>query len=198
MSRSPTAVPPTTPAPRSSDSAALDEAGRGLDIVTKLCTAFGAEGDHRGRVVWAQFRPTAKTVPAAPRLPMSPQPATNAAAAAMAQRYTGWHTWYGPWTRRWWALDKRPSGSGLISEPTAAAAVSSDRSNSGRWNHGFLKHQLREHFAWLSESDYSTRTVIKRVSDRPEIIHVAGYFCPFREVFPDEPVGVLVGAALPW
>ncbi len=124
MSRSPTAVPPTTPAPRSSDSAALDEAGRGLDIVTKLCTAFGAEGDHRGRVVWAQFRPTAKTVPAAPRLPMSPQPATNAAAAAMAQRYTGWHTWYGPWTRRWWALDKRPSGSGLISEPTAAALAS--------------------------------------------------------------------------
>ncbi len=46
-------------------------------------------------------------------------------------------------------------------------AVSSDRSNSGRWNLGFLKHQLREHFAWLTESEYSTGPVIKRVSYHP-------------------------------
>jgi len=31
-------------------------------------------------------------------------------------------------------------------------AVSADRSNSGRWTHGFLKQQLREHFIWLTES----------------------------------------------
>ena len=45
--------------------------------------------------------------------------------------------------------------------------------------------------------DPITGPVIKGISDGPEIIHVAGYLCPFREVFPDQAVGVLVGAALP-
>ena len=46
-------------------------------------------------------------------------------------------------------------------------AVSTDGSNSGRGNLGFLKKKLREHFAWLSESEYSTGPVIKRVGYCP-------------------------------
>ncbi|MGE5288250.1 MAG: ATP-binding protein [Micromonosporaceae bacterium] len=65
---------------------ALEEAGRGLDIVTRLSTSFGSEGDDRGPVVWAQFRPVTKTAPTAARLPLYPQPAVDAAAAALARR----------------------------------------------------------------------------------------------------------------
>ena len=46
-------------------------------------------------------------------------------------------------------------------------AVSTGGSNSGRGNLGFLKKKLREHFAWLSESEYSTGPVIKRVGYCP-------------------------------
>ncbi len=46
-------------------------------------------------------------------------------------------------------------------------AVSTGGSNSGRGNLGFLKKKLREHFAWLSESEYSTGPIIERVSYCP-------------------------------
>ena len=46
---------------------------------------------------------------------------------------------------------------------------------------GFLKHQLREHFAWLAESACSTGPVIKRISDGPQVFRIGGHSCPFRE-----------------
>jgi hypothetical protein len=46
---------------------------------------------------------------------------------------------------------------------------------------GFLKHQLREHFAWLAESACSTGLVIKRISDGPQVFRIGGHSCPFRE-----------------
>jgi hypothetical protein len=65
------------------------------------------------------------------------------------------------------------------------AAVSTDRSNSGRGDLGFLKQQLRKYLYWLPESEYSTRTVVQGISDGPQIVDVAGDFCSLREVFPD-------------
>jgi hypothetical protein len=50
---------------------------------------------------------------------------------------------------------------------SCCTAVSTGGSNSGRGNLGFLKKKLREHLAWLSESEYSTGPVIKRVSYCP-------------------------------
>src|SRR5450756_696781 len=76
-------------------------------------------------------------------------------------------------------------------------AVSIGRSKSGRRTHGFLKQQLRKHFVWRPESQYSARPVVKRICNRLKIGHITGKFCPLREVFPDEPVRVLVSSALP-
>src|ERR1700733_10884859 len=85
----------------------------------------------------------------------------------------------------------------LLKPVVLCLAVSSGRSNSGRWTLGFLKHELREHFAWFPEPQNSTWPVIQRISDSPQIIHAARDFCPFREVFADQPVGVLIGPPLP-
>jgi anti-sigma regulatory factor (Ser/Thr protein kinase) len=116
---------PTGPAIRQHDPAVLDEAGRGLDVVARLSDSYGVEGDHRGRVIWAQFHSADRTAVPAARVPLSPQPATEADAAMLAQRYAGWHTWFGPWTRQWWALPKRGSGSvALITAPSAGALAS--------------------------------------------------------------------------
>ena len=116
---------PAGPVLRQLDPDVLAEAGRGLDVVASLSEAYGAEGDHRGRVVWARFRSVARTAVPVACVPLFPESATEADAAMLAQRYAGWHTWFGPWTRQWWALPKRHSGSAaLITAPSAGALAS--------------------------------------------------------------------------
>jgi hypothetical protein len=42
--------------------------------------------------------------------------------ADLARRYPGWHIWFGPWTRQWWAMPRQPSAdAALVCEPTAGA-----------------------------------------------------------------------------
>jgi serine/threonine-protein kinase RsbW len=75
---------PTGPVIGPHDPGLLDEAGRGLTVVAGLSDSYGAEGDHRGRVVWAQFRSAPRTpAPPAPER-TSPQPATQTDAVAPA------------------------------------------------------------------------------------------------------------------
>jgi serine/threonine-protein kinase RsbW len=113
---------PTAPFSRQPGPNVLGEAHRGLDAVAQMSVSCGAEGDSRGRVVWAEFPPATETAPTANGLPLAPEPATDADAAALAGRYAAWHTWFGYWTRQWWALSRQPSGPAvLIAEPTAAA-----------------------------------------------------------------------------
>lgn len=102
------------------DQGDLAESGRGLNIVAELSAAFGVQGDHRGRIVWARFQGAESA--AAGRLPLLPHPGTSQDAAMLARRYAGWHTWFGPWTRQWWAVPRHRAPAGaLIAEPTAAA-----------------------------------------------------------------------------
>ena len=113
---------PNLPARRANNPGKLAENGRGLNLVARLSTAFGVEGDHRGRVVWAQFRELTAATPGSSSQPLRPHPGTSQDAAILARRYAGWHTWFGPWTRQWWALPRHRAGRAvLITEPTAAA-----------------------------------------------------------------------------
>ena len=130
---------PTAPFRREPGSNLMGEADRGLDILERLSASCGADGDHRGRVVWAEFHPTEATVEADACLPLSPEPATSADAATLAGQYAAWHTWFGPWTGQWWALPKQPSRSlTLIGESTAGAlarrldALQGDPRSAGR------------------------------------------------------------------
>ncbi len=100
----------------------MAETDRGLDILARLSASCGSDGDERGRVVWAEFRPAEGSAPPDAARPLSPQPATSADEATLAGRYAAWHTWFGHWTGQWWALPKQPSGPVvLIAEPTAGA-----------------------------------------------------------------------------
>jgi hypothetical protein len=122
-------------------------ADSGLGRLAHLASRCGTEGDHRGRVVWAQFLastelpstglPTAGLssaalhsaalhsaggAPGATSMPLSAEQSTAAEAADLAERYQGWHTWFGRWTRQWWAIPKQASrATALIAEPTAGA-----------------------------------------------------------------------------
>jgi anti-sigma regulatory factor (Ser/Thr protein kinase) len=111
---------PTAPFWRQPSADIMAENDRGLDILARLSASCGADGDDRGRVVWAEFPSTAEGAHDHSCLPLSPQPATSADAATLAGRYAAWHTWFGHWTGQWWALAKQPSGPVvLIAEPTA-------------------------------------------------------------------------------
>jgi anti-sigma regulatory factor (Ser/Thr protein kinase) len=113
---------PTTPLRRTTQPEDLQESGRGLNLIARLSSTFGVEGDHRGRVIWAQFRRFGITAPAANRLPLSAYPATRQDTAALASRYAGWHIWFGYWTREWWALPRHcESQVRLVTEATAVA-----------------------------------------------------------------------------
>ena len=73
-------------------------------------------------MVWAQFLETTGTAPGATSVPLAAERSTAAEAADLADRYQGWHTWFGHWTRQWWAIPKQASGAtALITEPTAGA-----------------------------------------------------------------------------
>jgi serine/threonine-protein kinase RsbW len=102
-------------------------ADSGLGRLAQLASRCGAEGDHRGRVVWAQFLAStephaAGSAPGATSVPLSAEQSTAAEAADLAERYQGWHTWFGRWTRQWWAIPKQASrATALIAEPTAGA-----------------------------------------------------------------------------
>lgn len=111
---------------------AAPRADGGLGRLAQRASRSGTEGDHRGRVVWAQFLATTDppdrgragpgTAPAATSAPLAPEQSTAAEAADLAQRYQGWHTWFGHWTRQWWAIPKQAStATALIAEPTAGA-----------------------------------------------------------------------------
>ncbi len=99
----------------------------GLGRLAQFASRCGTEGDHRGRVVWAQFLastelPGTGRAPGATSMPLVPEQSTAAEAADLAQRYQGWHTWFGHWTRQWWAIPKQASrATALIVEPTAGA-----------------------------------------------------------------------------
>jgi hypothetical protein len=55
-------------------------------------------------------------------MPLVPEQSTAAEAADLAERYQGWYTWFGHWTRQWWAIPKQASrATALIAEPTAGA-----------------------------------------------------------------------------
>ena len=102
--------------------------------------------------------------------------------------------------RKWGSLQKHTALAGLAmlrSNLIIDRAVSIDRSKSGRRTHGFLKQQLRKHFVWRPETQYSARPVVKRICNRLKIGHITGKFCPLRKVFPDKPVRILVSSALP-
>jgi serine/threonine-protein kinase RsbW len=94
----------------------------GLGLLAHLANHCGTEGDHRGRVVWAQFLETTGSAPGATSMPLAAERSTAAQAADLAERYQGWHTWFGKWTRQWWAIPKQASrATALITEPTAGA-----------------------------------------------------------------------------
>ena len=94
----------------------------GLDRLAGLSSSCGSDGDDRGRVVWAQFLPSTDTAPVATSVPLAAEQSTVADAADLAERYSGWHTWFGHWTRQWWAFPKQASATAaLIAEPTAGA-----------------------------------------------------------------------------
>ena len=99
----------------------------GLDRLARLSSRWGTEGDYRGRVVWAQFLAStdlagAGTAAVATSIPLTAEQSTAAEAADLAERYKGWHTWFGRWTRQWWAIPKQASATAsLIAEPTAVA-----------------------------------------------------------------------------
>jgi hypothetical protein len=112
-------------------------ADSGLGRLAQLASRCGTEGDHRGRVVWAQFLASTELsstglpsaalhsaggAPGATSMPLSAEQSTAAEAADLAERYQGWHTWFGRWTRQWWAIPKQASrATALIAEPTAGA-----------------------------------------------------------------------------
>jgi len=116
---------PAGPVLRRRDPDTLEEAGRGLDVVASLSDGYGFEGDHRGRVVWAQFSSASAAAPHAARVPLVPQPATEEDAALLARQYAGWLTWFGPWTRQWWALPRRDQGATLLITASSARALAS-------------------------------------------------------------------------
>ena len=99
----------------------------GLALLARLSSRWGTEGDYRGRVVWAQFLASedlagAGTAAVATSIPLTAEQSTAAEAADLAERYKGWHTWFGRWTRQWWAIPKQASATAsLIAEPTAVA-----------------------------------------------------------------------------
>jgi hypothetical protein len=102
-------------------------ADSGLGRLAQLASRCGTEGDHRGRVVWAQFLAStdlagAGSAAVATSMPLAAEQSTAAEAADLAERYQGWHTWFGRWTRQWWAIPKQASrATALIAEPTAGA-----------------------------------------------------------------------------
>ncbi len=110
---------------RQRDPDMLEEVGRGLDVVASLCDRYVSEGDHRGRVVWAQFSSASRAAPYAARVPLVPQSATEEDAALLARQYAGWLTWFGPWTRQWWAVPRHDLwATPLITAPSARALAS--------------------------------------------------------------------------
>ena len=134
-------APPLGPDLTSPDLTSTDLSGPGADSglgrLAQLASRCGTEGDRRGRVVWAQFLastelhstelpgtelPSAGGAPGATSTPLTAEQSTAAEAADLAERYQGWHTWFGRWTRQWWAIPKQASrATALIAEPTAGA-----------------------------------------------------------------------------
>ena len=74
---------------------AVPGADGGLGRLAQLASRCGTEGDQRGRVVWAQFLETSGSAPGATSMPLSAEQSTAAQAADLAERYQGWHTWFG-------------------------------------------------------------------------------------------------------
>ena len=99
----------------------------GLAWLARMSSRWGTEGDYRGRVVWAQFLASTDlagggAAAVATSAPLTAEQSTAAEAADLAERYKGWHTWFGRWTRQWWAIPKQASATAsLIAEPTAVA-----------------------------------------------------------------------------
>jgi serine/threonine-protein kinase RsbW len=122
-------IPSTSTVPATAPDGTLSagQPERGLGLLARMSSRWGTEGDYRGRVVWAQFLAStdlaaAGTAPVATSMPLAAERSTAAEAADLAERYKGWHTWFGHWTRQWWAIPKQASATAaLIAEPTALA-----------------------------------------------------------------------------
>jgi len=94
------------------------EGGRGLVVVNALALRTGVDGDHHGRVVWADIDWDAADAGAAmPAMPaaQADQAAIQDAETALARRFADVPTWYGRATHAWWAL----TTTGLATAPTA-------------------------------------------------------------------------------
>jgi hypothetical protein len=59
------------------------------------------------------------------------------------------------------------------------------------------EEELCEHFCWRPESEDSTGPVIYLVGHDLKIANVTGDLSAFREVLPQQPVGILIGSPLP-
>jgi len=116
--------------------------GRGLQVIQGMSIRTGVDGDHRGRLVWAD-------VPWGPDEPMLPQAgyeaAIRAGTAALNGRFAGVTAWFGRSTLQWWALAHgellaAPSAEELASlldrvlafPPSHRAARYADRADTGQ------------------------------------------------------------------
>ncbi|HEY2576762.1 MAG TPA: ATP-binding protein [Streptosporangiaceae bacterium] len=93
------------------------ERGRGLLIVSELCTRTGFSGDHRGRLVWGDVFWTGPAAP--PAAAEGHEAAIRAGLTSLADRYRGVPAWFGRSTREWWAMPGCPGARQLVTAPTA-------------------------------------------------------------------------------
>jgi hypothetical protein len=76
-------------------------------------------------VVWAQFSSASAAAPYGARVPLVPQPSIEEDAALLARQYAGWLTWFGPWTRQWWAVPRHDARAALLITASSARALAS-------------------------------------------------------------------------
>lgn len=95
----------------------LAERGRGLLVISELCSRTGLSGDHRGRVVWGDVLWDGPAPP--PTAVPGHEAAIRDGLACLADRYHNVPAWFGRSTRQWWALTGRPGAGQLVTARTA-------------------------------------------------------------------------------
>src|SRR5258708_1470914 len=103
-----------------------------------------------------------------------------------------WKLWRGAGL----AAEKRPCPAGEVARQVGL--VSTDGSNWAEVIPGIISEkELCEHFCWRPESEYSTGPVIYLVGHGLQVANVPGDIGAFREVLPDNSVGILIRSPLP-
>jgi hypothetical protein len=95
----------------------MAERGRGLLVVSELCSRTGQSGDHRGRVVWGDVLWDGPAAP--PTAAPGHEAAIRDGLASLADHYHNVPAWFGRSTRQWWALTGRPGAGQLVTARTA-------------------------------------------------------------------------------